>query len=89
VPAGTVKLLANPPVSSPATTMGMSTVPWKTSVPERLQEPVLPTTSTGRPGGVAPGATDEMTGVSVTVTVTVALSQSAVPLVLRTSSQRL
>jgi Flp pilus assembly protein TadG len=58
-------------------------------VPARPQEPVLPTTSTGCPGGVDPGVTEEMTGVSVTVTVTVAAPQSAPPETLRTSSQRL
>jgi hypothetical protein len=89
VRSGTVKSAVNPPLRSPVTSMRRSASPRKVSVPARSQKPVLPTTFTGRPGEVAAGSTDEMTGTSVTVTVTVAAPQLARPAASSTSSQRL
>ncbi len=37
-------------------------MPWKVSVPPRLQEPVLPRTSTAMPAKMTSGATDKMVG---------------------------
>jgi hypothetical protein len=47
-------------------------MPWKVSVPARLQEPVLPPTSTDIPATVNPGWTDEITGGDAGVVVVVA-----------------
>jgi hypothetical protein len=70
-----VRLAVKLPSRSPLTATA-APVPWRLSLPARLQEPVLPATSTFRPGGEDPGRTEEMTGVAVTVTETVANGQA-------------
>jgi hypothetical protein len=75
VPGGTVSPMVKPPFWV-AAMVATAPVPWRASVPVRLQEPVLPSTSTVRPGAVDPGLTEEITGMAVTATVTVADEQA-------------
>jgi hypothetical protein len=76
VALGTVSLAVKLPPWSPVTRTA-APVSRRVSVPARPHDPVLPATSTGVPGEVEPGLIDVMTGVLVTVTLTVADGQAA------------